>query len=103
VSEEQLRDLSRHGERDGFSATQKRVLDYTEAITGTPADIPEELFSELRKEFSEAQLVDLTASIAWEKLRARFYHAFDLQAQGFSDGADCPLPERPPTKGTGRP
>ncbi len=40
------------------------------------------------------QLVELTAAIAWENYRARFDHAFGIEAQGFSAGAYCPLPER---------
>ncbi len=52
------------------------------------------MFSELRKGFTDAQLVELTAAIAWENYRARFDHAFGVEAQGFSEGAFCALPER---------
>jgi hypothetical protein len=38
--------------------------------------------------------VELTAAIAWENYRARFDHAWDIGAQGFSEGAFCVLPER---------
>jgi alkylhydroperoxidase family enzyme len=103
VSEEQLRDLSRHRESDAFSPLERSVLDYAQAMTATPVEVSEELFSELRKQLSEAQLVELTAAIAWENLRARFYHAFDVPAHGFSEGAYCPLPERPSTEGTHEP
>ena len=44
---------------------------------------------------SDEQLVELTATIAWENFRARFNRGFDIQAQGFSEAAFCPLPERP--------
>lgn len=58
--------------------------------------MPEPLFSELRKHLDERQLVELTVSIAWENFRARLYHALDVGAGGFSEGAYCPLPERTP-------
>ena len=42
--------------------------------------------------FDHRQLVELTSSIAWENYRARFDHAFGIEAEGFSDDASCPLP-----------
>lgn len=71
------------------------VLEYAMLMTATPVDVPDELFVELRRRFSEAQLVELTAAIAWENYRARFDHAFGIESQGFSEGAYCALPERP--------
>lgn len=70
------------------------MLDYSVAMTRTPVEVPDELFTALRKHFNEAQLVELTAAIAWENYRARFNHAFGIEAQGFSENAFCPLPLR---------
>ncbi len=70
------------------------MLDYSVAMTQAPVEVPDELFAALRQHFNEAQLVELTAAIAWENYRARFNHAFGVEAQGFSEGAYCPLPER---------
>jgi alkylhydroperoxidase family enzyme len=47
-------------------------------MTGTPVSIPDRLFTELRGYFDEAQLVELTAAIAWENHRARFNHALGM-------------------------
>jgi hypothetical protein len=52
------------------------------------------LFQALRQVFDERQLVELTSSIAWENYRARFDHAFGIEAEGFYRGALCLLPER---------
>jgi len=60
-------------------------------MTHTPAEIPETLLAELHAEFNEVQLVELTANIAWENYRARFNHAFGLEAEGFSEGAFCAM------------
>ena len=95
MTEEQLRDLPRYAESDAFSGLEKRVLDYAVEMTKTPVDVPDQLFDALRKDFDDAQLVELTAAIAWENWRARFNHALEVEAQGFSEGAYCPLPERP--------
>ena len=64
-------------------------------MTHTPVEVPDSLFTQLKAKFSEPQLVELTAAIAWENYRARFDHAFGIESQGFSQGAYCALPERP--------
>jgi alkylhydroperoxidase family enzyme len=77
-----------------FTSLEKLVLDYSVVMTLTPVEVSDELFAALQQHFTEAQLVELTAAIAWENYRARFNHAFGIEAQGFSKGAYCPLPER---------
>ena len=71
------------------------MLDYAVALTKTPASTTDELVAQLRESLDERQLVELTTKIAWENFRARFNRGFDVGAQGFSDGASCPIPERP--------
>ena len=94
MTEAQLRDLPAYEESAAFSPLEKLMLDYAVAMTKTPVEVPEALFAQLGQHFTEAQLVELTAAIAWENYRARFDHAFGIEAQGFSEGAYCPLPER---------
>ncbi len=76
------------------------MLDYAEALTRSPAQVSEGLRESLVREFGEDLLVELTASIAWENFRARFNRGFDVPAQGFSEGACCPLPEALPPSET---
>jgi alkylhydroperoxidase family enzyme len=63
-------------------------------MTRAPADISNELFEELRKRFSNAQLVELTTAIAHANFRARFNRPFNIQPTGFSAGANSPVLER---------
>jgi alkylhydroperoxidase family enzyme len=94
VTESQLVDLPRYQESSAFSPLEKLVIEYAARMTTTPVEVPETLFTALRQQLSEAQLVELTATIAWENYRARFNHALDIEAQGFSEGAFCALPEK---------
>ena len=94
MSEAQLRDLPRYQASAAFAPLEKLVLDYAVAMTNTPVEVPDALFARLREHFADAELVELTAAIAWENYRARFDHAFGIGAQGFSEGAYCLLPER---------
>lgn len=93
VTEDQLRELPRYGESAAFSPLEKLVLDYAVAMTGLPVEVPETLWGALRSHLDEAQLVELTAGIAWANYRSRFDHALGIGAQGFAGGAYCPLVE----------
>ena len=89
-----MADLSIYRDSDAFDELQKRVLDYAVALTTTPDSATDEMVADLRKRLDVKQLVELTTMIAWENFRARFNRGFDVAAQGFSEGASCPLPER---------
>ena len=77
-----------------FSETEKLVLEYADAMTETPVEVSDALFAKLREKFTDAELVELTASLAWENYRARFDHAFGIEAEGFAKGSYCATPVR---------
>ena len=95
ITEEHLRDLPVYKSSPAFSPLEKLVVEYAEEMTKTPVEVPDELVAALKQHFDPTQLVELTAAIAWENYRARFDHALGIEAQGFSEGAFCALPERP--------
>ena len=95
LSEQQLADISNFEQSPHFLELEKRVLRYTAAITATPTHVSEELFNSLREHFNPQQMVELTAAIAWENFRARFNRGFGIEAEGFSEGAVCPVPSPP--------
>lgn len=99
VTEAQLRALADYRTSSRFSELERLVLDYAVAMTATPVDVPEATFTALRRHFNDEQMIELTATIAWENYRARFDHALAIEAQGFSEGAYCVLPERPKRPG----
>ncbi len=75
-----------------FSESERLVLEYADAMTQTPVEVPDALFAKLREKFSDVQLVELTATLAWENYRARFDHAFGVEAEGFTQGSYCAMP-----------
>ncbi len=95
ITEEQLAAIADHGRSPVFDARDLAVLDYAEALTSTPARDSDALIHRLRRHLDDEGLVELTAAIAWENFRSRFNRGFDVQSQDFSDGAACPLPDRP--------
>ena len=92
VTEAKLLALADYEHSSELSALEKLVIRYAVAMTETPVMVPDELFGELRSHFTERQLVELTSALAWENYRARFDHAFGIEAEGFSEGMVCPLP-----------
>ncbi len=94
MTEEELLGITDHRRCRAFSDFEKDVLDYAVALTNTPATATDEQVAGLRKTLDDEQLVELTTTIAWENFRARFNRGFDVQDQGFSEGATCAIAER---------
>jgi alkylhydroperoxidase family enzyme len=94
ITDRELADLSRYRESSVFGPVEKLVLDLAVGMAMTPVNVSEELFAELRRHFTEAQLVELVTDIAMGNMRSRFNRAFQCQPAGFSEGTFCPLPEK---------
>jgi alkylhydroperoxidase family enzyme len=82
ISEEQIIALAEFRTSALFGAKEKAVLEYTEEMTKTPVAVSDVLFAILHEQFNDDQLVELTAGIAFENYRARFYHALDIGSDG---------------------
>ncbi|MGQ3300134.1 carboxymuconolactone decarboxylase family protein [Reyranella sp.] len=72
-----------------FSEAERLALEYAERITYTDRKVDDALVDDLKKHFSEAQIVELTAAIAIENFRSKFNPALGIEAQGF-----CMVPKR---------
>ena len=66
-----------------FSVSETAAIEYAEAMTVTGQRVTDELHGRLRRHFSEAQIVELTAAIALENFRSKFNVALGIEAQGF--------------------
>jgi alkylhydroperoxidase family enzyme len=58
-------------------------------MTVTGQKVSDELFAEVRRHFSEPQVVELTAAVALENFRSKFNVALGVESQGF-----CVVPQR---------
>lgn len=54
-------------------------------------NVPDDVFDELKRHFNTEQIVDLTALIAMENMRARFNRALQIESDGL-----CMLPPNHP-------
>ncbi len=90
IPEEQFAHLEEYATHPAFSAVERLALAYADGMTLTGLDVDDGLFASLRAQFSDAEIVELTAHVAFENFRSRFNHALRIEAQGF-----CRVPPRP--------
>ncbi|MGH7275416.1 MAG: carboxymuconolactone decarboxylase family protein [Candidatus Rokuibacteriota bacterium] len=83
ASEEKISRVATAAASDLFSESEKAALAYAEAMTVTGQKVTDELFARVRRHFSEAQVVELTAAVALENFRSKFNTALGIEAQGF--------------------
>ena len=81
ATNEQLLAVAAEGALDSslFSGRQVAALAYAEAMT--IGDVDDELFDQVKSEFTEDEIVELTGVIAWENSSARFNRALRIPSQ----------------------
>lgn len=61
-----------------FTRDELLVIELADAMVATPSNISDDLYTRLREKFSEEQLLQLSAQIAFENYRARLNRVFDV-------------------------
>ncbi|MEJ7834368.1 MAG: carboxymuconolactone decarboxylase family protein [Nocardioides sp.] len=87
-----VREVPRWRESEVFSALERDVLEYAEAMSVTPLRVTDELTSRLLDALGAPAVVELTQMVALENMRSRFNSAAGLQSQGYSDVCDSRSP-----------
>jgi alkylhydroperoxidase family enzyme len=85
VPADKIRAVAAWRDSDIFTALERLVLEYAEAMTDTPPGVTDEMVERLSEHLDEAELVELTAIVAVENLRSRINSALGLTSQGFKD------------------
>jgi alkylhydroperoxidase family enzyme len=72
-----------------FDAVERLALEYADRMTLSGLDVDDAFFARLRERFDDDQLVELTATIAWENSSSKFNRALRVPSQGLwrRDGA----------------
>jgi len=79
LSDDKLRDVLSDNSTL-FNDTERLVIELADAMTDTPANVSDDLYTRLRKQFSDEQLMQLGAQIAFENYRARWNRIFDVES-----------------------
>lgn len=91
--------VPRWRESEVFTAQERDVMDYAEAMTNTPPTVTDELTARLLDDLGPAALVELTAFIAFANLVTRTNTALGIKSQGFSAACAIPLATRRESSG----
>lgn len=65
-------------DRSPFSDVEQLAIELADAMAVVPTNISDDLYARLRQEFSEEQVLELAAQIAFENFRARMNRVFDV-------------------------
>ncbi len=101
VDMDKAREVPRWRESDVFTALERDVMGYAEAMSQTPVTVDDEMVASLREQIGDAALVELTAVIAFANFTTRPNVALGIESDGFAAACGLkPLAERPVLTGT---
>jgi alkylhydroperoxidase family enzyme len=91
LSDEKLRAVPGN-DTTPFNDTERLVIELADAMTNTPANVSDDLYARLRNQFSEEQLMQLGAQIAFENYRARWNRIFNVESDNlyYASGGSPP-------------
>ena len=64
-----------------YDEKERVALEYADAITLSDRDVSDELFERVAEFFDDDELVELTATIAWENSSSKFNRALRVPSQ----------------------
>ena len=85
--DDKLAELDNWQQSHLFTEQEKVALAWTQAMSGAECQINNQLRVELDQYFTEQQIMELTALVAFQNMSARFNAALDIPSQGL-----CSIP-----------
>ena len=79
-----------------FTALERDVMEYAEAMSQTPPTVTDELSARLLEQLGAPAMVELVASVAFANMTTRSNTALGIESQGFSKACAVPLTQRSP-------
>jgi len=81
VAEEKIDQLASYATSPLYDEAERAALEYADAMTVTGRDVTDEVFARLRRFYTDDQIVELTAVIAWENSSSKFNRALRVPSQ----------------------
>jgi alkylhydroperoxidase family enzyme len=88
LSDEKLRAVPSN-DLTPLNDTEQLIIELADALTQTPSNVSDELYERLRNQFSEEQLMQLAAQIAFENYRARWNRLFNVESDNLYYGGSA--------------
>jgi AhpD family alkylhydroperoxidase len=89
---ERLKQIDKYQTLPAYTHQERLAIAYADAMTTSPVSVTDEQVAELRTEFGDQGVIELTYQIGLENMRARFNSALDITDQGFTSGDACAIP-----------
>ena len=83
VSDEKIEALANYATSELYEAAERVALEYADSMTITGRDVSDDLFARLRTFYSDDEIVELTATVAWENSSSKFNRALRVPSQHF--------------------
>ena len=96
LDEAKASEVPRWRESSVFTALERDVMEYAEAMSETPPRVTDELSARLLEQLGAPAMVELTAWIGFANLTTRCNTAMGIEAQGFSKACKLPLAQPSP-------
>ncbi len=81
VSDEKIEALADYATSPLYSDAERAALEYADSMTITGREVPDDVFEKLRRFYDDDQIVELTATIAWENASSKFNRALRVPSQ----------------------
>ena len=81
VAEEKIDQLASYATSPLYDEAERAALEYADAMTVTGRDVSDELFARLRRFYTDDEIVELTAVVAWENSSSKFNRALRVPSQ----------------------
>lgn len=82
VSEEKIDALADYAVSPLYDEAERVALEYADAMTITGREVSDDLFARLSCSYTDDEIVELTAIIAWENASSKFNRALRVPSQG---------------------
>ena len=93
LSEEKVQKINDYKNSD-LSEREKAALRLTEIIATEPHVLDDEFFAQLKKHFSDEQLLDLGVAIGLLNGLHRFLETFGVLPDSYEEGTACEVPQK---------
>lgn len=80
---EKVQALNKWRESSLFSDEERLVLEYVEAVTDSKGEIRAPIKTQMAQQYTDKDLVEITALIAFQNMSTKFNNAFGIAPQGF--------------------
>jgi AhpD family alkylhydroperoxidase len=94
LDETKASEVPRWRESSVFTALERDVMEYAEAMSETPPRVTDDMAAGLLEQLGAAGLVELTAWVAFANMSTRGNNALGIESQGFSKACALPLAQR---------